>query len=92
MNQSIQFPDREEWEQAEGKVVFPAMVNGLLVECIISSDEIAERYGKDHHPLDLFRQHRWDLEEEFETIILSGHDDQFGRYSLPSDCSDNADK
>ncbi|MDC9594269.1 DUF1488 domain-containing protein [Xenorhabdus sp. IM139775] len=88
MNQSIQFPDREEWDEIENKVIFPAMVDGLLVECIISSDEIIKRYGKDHHPLDLFRQHRWDLEEEFETVILSGHDDQFGRYSLLSDCVD----
>ncbi|MBI6550599.1 DUF1488 domain-containing protein [Xenorhabdus lircayensis] len=88
MNQSIQFPDREEWNELENKVIFPAMVDGLLVECIISADEIAVRYGKAHHPLDLFRQHRWDLEEVFETVILSGHDDQFGRYSLPSDCAD----
>lgn len=88
MNQSIQFPDREEWDEAENKVIFPAMVDGLLVECMMSSDEINERYGKDHHPLDLFRQHRWDLEEEFETAILSGYDDQFGRYSLLSDCVD----
>ncbi|PHM62273.1 DUF1488 domain-containing protein [Xenorhabdus ishibashii] len=88
MNQSIQFPDREEWDEVENKVVFPAMVDGFLVECMISSDEIIERYGKDHHPLDLFRQHRWDLEDEFETVILSGHYDQFGHYSLLSYCAD----
>ncbi|PHM46765.1 DUF1488 domain-containing protein [Xenorhabdus miraniensis] len=86
MNQSIQFPDREEWDENGNKVIFPAMVDGLLVECVISADEIIARYGQAHHPLVLFRQHRWDLEEEFETVILSGHDDQFGRYSLLSDC------
>ncbi|CDG87067.1 DUF1488 domain-containing protein [Xenorhabdus bovienii] len=87
MNQAIQFPDREEWNEVESKVIFPAMVDGLLVQCMISSDELAERYGKDHHPLDLFHRHRWDLEEKFEAAILSGHDDQFGSYSLPSDVS-----
>ncbi|MDC9590975.1 DUF1488 domain-containing protein [Xenorhabdus sp. XENO-10] len=88
MNQSIQFPDREDWDEIENKVIFPAMVNGFLVECMLSFDEIIERYGEDHHPLELFRLHRWDLEEEFETVILSGYDDQFGRYSLLSDCAD----
>ncbi|MDX7992507.1 DUF1488 domain-containing protein [Xenorhabdus sp. Reich] len=89
MNQSIQFPDREEWDEVGNRVMFPAIVDGLLVECMMSADVIIERYGKAHHPLDLFRQHRWDLEEEFETVISSGYDDQFGRYSLPSDCSAN---
>ncbi|WP_237387655.1 DUF1488 family protein [Xenorhabdus sp. Sc-CR9] len=88
MNQSIQFPDREEWNEIENKVLFPAMVDGLLVECMISADTIIIRYGKSNHPLELFRQHRWDLEEEFETVILSGNDDQQGRYYLPSDCAD----
>ncbi|AYA41427.1 DUF1488 domain-containing protein [Xenorhabdus nematophila] len=89
MNQSIQFPDREEWDEAEKRVLFPAIVDGLLVECMISADVIIKRYGKAYCPLELFRQHRWDLEEEFETVILSGRDDKFGRYSLPSDCSAN---
>ncbi|CDL87643.1 DUF1488 domain-containing protein [Xenorhabdus cabanillasii] len=87
MNQAIQFPDREEWNEQENKVIFPAMVDGLLVQCMISTDELIHRYGKELHPLDLFRQHRWDLEEEFEKVILSGMDDQFGCYSLPSDVS-----
>ncbi|CDL84359.1 DUF1488 domain-containing protein [Xenorhabdus szentirmaii] len=89
MNQSIQFPDREEWDEVGNRVMFPAIVDGLLVECMMSADVIIERYGEAHHPLELFRQHRWDLEEEFETVILSGQDDQFGRYFLPSDCSAN---
>ncbi|MBC8944445.1 MULTISPECIES: DUF1488 domain-containing protein [Xenorhabdus] len=87
MNQAIQFPDREEWNEQESKVIFPAIVDGLLVQCMISTDELIHRYGKELHPLDLFRQYRWDLEEEFEEVILSGIDDQFGCYSLPSDVS-----
>ncbi|WP_340611968.1 DUF1488 domain-containing protein [Xenorhabdus bharatensis] len=85
MNQAIQFPDREEWNEQENSVIFPAMVNGLLVQCLITADELTRRYGNDFHPLELFHQYRWDLEEEFEEIILRGQDDQFGCYFLSSD-------
>ncbi|MGS0630264.1 MULTISPECIES: DUF1488 family protein [Photorhabdus] len=84
MNQSVQFPDREEWNEQEQIVIFPALVNGLLVQCVISAKDLLYRYGEDHHPLSLFRQNRWDLEEEFELVINNGDDDRFGRYMLPS--------
>jgi hypothetical protein len=87
MNQAIQFPDLEEWNEQENKVTFPAMVNGLLVQCVISAGELNRRYDSNLHPLELFKQYRWDLEDEFEEIILSEGDDQFGHYSLPSDVS-----
>ncbi|WP_339917252.1 DUF1488 family protein [Photorhabdus stackebrandtii] len=46
--------------------------------------DLLYRYGEDHHPLNLFRQNRWDLEEEFESLINNGDDDHLGRYILPS--------
>ncbi|WP_118987781.1 DUF1488 domain-containing protein [Photorhabdus sp. CRCIA-P01] len=85
MNQSIQFPDREEWSEQEQIVIFPALVNGLLVQCVISAKELLYRYGtEDHHPLSLFRQNRWDIEEEFELVINKEDDDHLGRYILSS--------
>ncbi|WP_036773755.1 DUF1488 domain-containing protein [Photorhabdus australis] len=85
MNQSIQFPDREEWNEQEQIVIFPALVNGLLVQCVISAKDLLHRYGEDHHPLSLFQQNRWNTEEEFELVINNdGDDDHLGRYILPS--------
>ncbi|MBS9439807.1 DUF1488 domain-containing protein [Photorhabdus noenieputensis] len=85
MNQSIQFPDREEWNEQEQIIIFPALVNGWLVQCVISAEDLLYRYGtKDHHPLSLFRQNRWDIEEEFELVINNEDDDRLGRYILPS--------
>ncbi|OCQ52179.1 hypothetical protein Ppb6_02587 [Photorhabdus australis subsp. thailandensis] len=56
MNQSILFPDREEWNEQEQIVIFPALVNGLLVQCVISAKDLLHRYGEDHHPLSLFNK------------------------------------
>ncbi|AKH63075.1 hypothetical protein VY86_06770 [Photorhabdus thracensis] len=84
MNQSIQFPDREKWDEQQQIVIFPALVNGSLVHCAMRARDLLYRYGEDHHPLNLFRQNRWDLEEEFESLIINGDDDHLGRYILPS--------
>jgi hypothetical protein len=38
MNQAIQFPDREEWNDAQQAVCFPALVNGLQLTCIMRAE------------------------------------------------------
>lgn len=82
MNQSIQFPDREAWEEAFKSVCFPALVNGFQVTCAISGESLIRRFGREGTMLDLFRQQRWDLEDEAEAVIKAGCDDDQGWFWL----------
>lgn len=80
MNQAIQFPDREEWNDAQQAVYFPALVNGLQLTCIMRAEVLAERFGGDSPALwlALFRENRWDLEDEFEQLIREQQEDEQG--------------
>lgn len=71
MNQAIQFPDREEWDENKQCVCFPALVNGMKLTCAISGESLAYRFTGDtpEQWLASFRQHRWDLEEEAENLF-----------------------
>lgn len=82
MNQAIQFPEREEWDEASGKIIFPVLINGRLVDCFITADQLIQRFGSKQSPLALFQLHRWDLEEEFEVLIEQDLEDELGNYSL----------
>ncbi|KEA51191.1 MULTISPECIES: DUF1488 domain-containing protein [Mangrovibacter] len=84
MNQSIQFPDREEWHVEHQAVVFPALVGGMQVFCAISKLVLAQRFGEHtaEEYLNLFRSHRWDLEEEAEVLINAQQEDAQGWYWL----------
>ncbi|WP_338560389.1 DUF1488 domain-containing protein [Erwinia sp. E_sp_B04_7] len=77
MNQAIQFPDREWWEESTGSVCFPALVNGFQLTCAISGETIVRRYGNKQTVMASFLLHRWDIEEEAEAAIkAAGADDQ----------------
>ena len=80
MNQAIQFPDREEWRTDVSAVVFPAMVHGMQLTCAISGEMLASRFGGDtpEEWLEIFQQHRWDLEEEAEGLIQDQQEDAQG--------------
>ena len=80
MNQAIQFPDREEWCTDVNAVVFPAMVHGMHLTCAISGEIMASRFGGDtpEQWLEIFQQHRWDLEEEAEALIQAQQEDAQG--------------
>ena len=84
MNQAIQFPDREEWNEAECVLHFPAMVNGMLLTCIIPGYVLASRFGGETTAqwLAAFRQQRWDLEDEAEQLILQQQEDDQWRVWL----------
>lgn len=84
MNQAIQFPDREEWDEDSQCIKFPVLINGMLAECAISASFLHKRYGKNSGILHLFQSNRWDLEEEFEALIEQGPDET-DIYSLPED-------
>lgn len=85
MNQSIQFPDVEEWDEFTCKVQFPVLIRGMLFECIISDSLLHQRYGKGASPLALFQQNRWDIEEEFEDLIAQDLINERGYYLLSDD-------
>lgn len=77
MNQAIQFADCEEWDLIRNAVICTALVNGFLINCCIRAESLKERYGsngKPEHYLSVFGLNRWDLEEEFEALII---DQQF---------------
>ncbi|ADU70892.1 DUF1488 domain-containing protein [Pantoea sp. At-9b] len=77
MNQAIQFPDREEWDQNRQAVCFPAQVNGMGLMCAISSDALHDRFGAGE-AMALFSANRWDLEDEAEQLILNDEVDNQG--------------
>ena len=81
MNQAIQFPDREEWNDAEQAVFFPALVNGMQLMCIIKGDVLLRRFGG-NSPLRAFSENRWDLEEEASDLISDRQEDNQGRVWL----------
>ncbi|HFZ8996861.1 TPA: DUF1488 domain-containing protein [Citrobacter freundii] len=84
MNQAIQFPDREEWNAEMNAVLFPALVNGMQLTCVINGEILALRFGGNttERWLADFREHRWDLEEEAEALIQSQQEDDQGRVWL----------
>ncbi|MBK4716961.1 MULTISPECIES: DUF1488 family protein [Tenebrionibacter/Tenebrionicola group] len=84
MNQSVHFPDRECWDERRQAVCFPALVGGMQLTCAIKSEALQIRYGVNAvAPLALFRQHRWDLEEEAQQRIRNQEDDETGWLWLP---------
>ncbi len=78
MNQSIQFPERETWDESRQAVCFPALVGGMQLTCAIRGETLVARYGNVDEPLALFRTLRWDLEEEAEQRIQDQEEDESG--------------
>lgn len=78
MNQAIQFPEREWWDEAHQAVCFHAVVNGFMRICAIQLDVLQRRYGLVKDPLGEFQRNRWDLEEEAESKIKAGETDTDG--------------
>ena len=56
MNQAIQFPDREEWDENKKCVCFPALVNGMQLTCAISGESLAYRFTGDTPELKWFTE------------------------------------
>ena len=77
MNQAIQFPDRERWDETILAVCFPTLVNGMQLTCAIKGDTLLQRFGG-NDPLAVFRDNRWDLEEEASDLICDGQEDNQG--------------
>ncbi|MDG3086721.1 DUF1488 domain-containing protein [Vibrio hannami] len=73
MNQSILFPDIQEWKEESQVVIFPAQQSGALIECLVSKPKLAELSGRDivsgEDALSAFTDLRFDLEEIAEELI-----------------------
>nr|WP_113868970.1 DUF1488 domain-containing protein [Brenneria salicis]NMN90366.1 uncharacterized protein DUF1488 [Brenneria salicis ATCC 15712 = DSM 30166]RBP58533.1 uncharacterized protein DUF1488 [Brenneria salicis ATCC 15712 = DSM 30166]RLM29927.1 hypothetical protein BHG07_13715 [Brenneria salicis ATCC 15712 = DSM 30166] len=84
MNQAIQFPDRESWDEALQAIRFPVLVNGFQQECIIGIELLRRHYGNvsPEQFLDLFRENRWDFEDVFEKMVFNQEHDEQGYFSL----------
>ena len=92
MNQSILFPDIQQWDEAAQFVRFPAQQAGALIECKISLvslaelnniefiETIAEDIGQ--RALEVFSQARFDIEELAEELIEDEAFDQFGEIQI----------
>lgn len=72
MNQSIQFPDRERIDEHEQNIIFPVLIDGMLLNCKISFAALQKHFGSANtieQLQTLFSTHRWDIEEQVEEII-----------------------
>ncbi|PKA30364.1 DUF1488 domain-containing protein [Cedecea lapagei] len=77
MNQAIHFPDREVWDESKKAVCFPVLVNGMQMTCAITGELLLRRFGGTI-PLEVFGDHRWDLEEEASDMIRNEQEDDQG--------------
>jgi len=80
VNQAILFPDRETWDEVQRCICFPVLVGGFQLNCALSAESLAHRFGGDAPEvwLESFRQNRWDLEEEAEQAIRDMQEDNQG--------------
>lgn len=88
MNQSILFPDRQEWHAELKAVTFPAQQSGALIECIVSVEELMKLSGmaidSQQEALTAFASVRFDLEELAEELIEDEAFNQFGQIEVMS--------
>ncbi len=85
MNQAIQFPDREQWDEAQQAILFPALVNGMQIQCALSQSSLIARFGLLNKEawIAQFQQCRWDIEDEAESLIKDEAWDDTGIVWLP---------
>lgn len=77
MNQAIQFPDREYLDPDLDAVCFPVLVNGMGLTCAIHNEALRQRFGEGD-AMARFSDHRWDLEDEAESLIRQDNVDNQG--------------
>ena len=91
MNQSILFPDLQDWEQSSQMIVFPAQQQGMNIECRIGIAKLAALSETNLIATDLdiatkalavFETYRFDIEEEVELLIEQELLDELGRVTI----------
>lgn len=85
MNQSIIFPDLQEWDQELQQIHFPVQVQGANIKCRISLSRLAQledRVIQDKEDaLKVFDAYRFDIEDEIEMLIEQDMFDEQGGVS-----------
>ncbi len=88
MNQSILFPDIQEWNSELEVIVFPAQQSGALIECIVNVQELQKISGASinskEQALAVFADVRFDLEELAEELIEDEAFNQSGQIEVVS--------
>lgn len=73
MNQSILFPDIQDWSEEFQAVIFPAQQSGALIECVVSPRRLSQLAGREigqgKEALQQFKALRFDIEELAEELI-----------------------
>ncbi|GIU46473.1 hypothetical protein TUM4438_22360 [Shewanella sairae] len=91
MNQSILFPDLQDWDSQTQTILFPAQVQGANIECLISLNKLTQlssvtfeqdNDGLEAQALAVFDEYRFDIEEEVEMLIEQESFDEQGRVVL----------
>lgn len=88
MNQSILFPDLQDWDQSSQMIIFPAQQQGMNIECRIGVAKLAALSETNLITTDqdiatkalaVFETYRFDIEEKVEVLIEQELFDEFGR-------------
>ncbi|MCZ8502107.1 DUF1488 domain-containing protein [Vibrio lentus] len=86
MNQSILFPDIQDWDEDNQSITFPAQQSGALIECVMSIEELSRLAGKDieegDQALVIFSELRFDIEELAEELIEEEEYDSSNRIQI----------
>ncbi len=85
MNQSILFPDLQEWDQELQQIHFPVQVQGVSIKCRVSLPRLAQLEGRTiqdkEDALKVFDTYRFDIEDEIEALIEQDMFDEQGGVS-----------
>lgn len=85
MNQSILFPDLQEWDKELQQIHFPVQVQGANIECRVSLSRLALLEGRTiqgkEDALKVFDDYRFDIEDEIEMLIEQDMFDEQGSVS-----------
>ena len=86
MNQSILFPDIQDWDEENQSITFPAQQSGALIECVMSIEELSRLAGKEigegDQALVIFSELRFDIEELAEELIEEEEYDSSNRIQI----------
>ncbi|MBO7913989.1 DUF1488 domain-containing protein [Vibrio splendidus] len=86
MNQSILFPDIQDWDEENQSIIFPAQQSGALIECVMSIEELSRLAGKNieegDQALVIFSELRFDIEELAEELIEEEEYDSSNRIQI----------
>ncbi|MCC4819478.1 transcriptional regulator [Vibrio lentus] len=86
MNQSILFPDIQDWDEENQSIIFPAQQFGALIECVMSIEELSRLAGKNieegDQALVIFSELRFDIEELAEELIEEEEYDSSNRIQI----------